>query len=212
MRLAAKLAAVLALALAPVLAPVPAPAGAGAAKEPDAKLAECARIGDNMARLACYDRLAKRRGAAPGDGRDSAWIVQEEEVAGGPDNVYLHVNATAPVTVGWETALPELWLTCAGGVAQIYVNMGVFLHSEKVHLTIRLGRKRPLADTYPVSKDGKTAFLALGDGAAVIARGMAGHDSLGVRAQPYKQKPINVDFPIAGLDRELPALTEACGW
>ena len=185
---------------------------AAAQAQEDRDLKRCAKIGDNSTRLSCYDRLAKKRGVAPEEDRDSAWVVQEQAGGGGGKDVFLHVKATKEISSGWESAVPELWITCSGGAAQVYLNVGVFLHSELIRVVSRLDKQRSINDTYTVSQDGKIAFLAIGAGAASVAKSMAKRKRMAVRVQPYKQKMLNIEFPLTGLDEALPPLAEACGW
>lgn len=194
--------------LAGVTVPVVAEEGE---KEKDRELGACAAVKGELMRLACYDKLAKKRGVAVESAQKAgagSWEVQTET---NPMDDSTIIVMALPATQGKSRygKTPTLILRCKSGDLVAYIQWFDYLGST-ARVTHRIGKTEPRTMTWGMSTDSQATFYP---GAAKgFIDEVAATDTLVAEITPYSESPVTAVFKVEGLKKLLPDLKEHCPW
>jgi hypothetical protein len=192
-------------------------AGAEALKEIDAKkMLTCAAKSNSLERLACFDDLAKTAGPIQEQQSDTVgrWTI-ETNVSKFDDTKSVLLSLTANEKInGWlgKSHLPQLNIRCRERKAEAYIDFGMSPATEPelydgATLQFRIDKQPLFKAIATKSADGNTLFLK--DPTSFIKRLLKAEHLL-VRFIPYTSSAQETTFSIAGLEKVIAPLTEAC--
>ena len=194
-------------------------AGAQALKEIDArKLLACAAKSNSLERLACFDDLAKTAGPLQEQQSDTLgrWTI-ETNISKFDDTRSVHLSLIANEKInGWlgKSYLPVLNIRCRERKAEAYIDFGMSPVVEPelydgATLQFRIDKQPLFKAIASKSPDGNALFLR--DPVSFIKRLFKAEELL-VRFTPFTSTAQETSFSIAGLEKVIVPLAEACKW
>jgi len=179
-----------------------------------ADLQKCARIDDDLARLACFDALHMRLqgppSVAPPVKGVGLWKVStERSKIDDSTAVTALLSASEPIGIRYKQATPTLVARCKEGELDFYISWGIFIGSNGHEVTTRLDAEAANSDTWDVSTDHTATFYA-GERKPWF-EALAGAKKLVVRTTPFGESPVITSFNVSGFANVRPALLKACG-
>ena len=176
---------------------------------------ECAEISDRNSRLACYD--AEYR---PSINRNtvSQWDTQTERSAIDDSvSVFVSVDSQEPIQGRFSRgkAPARLVMRCVENTTSLLFNFNdnhMTSHQQYGEVTLRIDDGRAFTRRMNESTNNRTLGLWSGGQSIPVIRDMFGADLLTVRATPFSESPITVQFPISGIEDAVAPLREACNW
>jgi type VI secretion system protein VasI len=192
-------------------------AWAEALKEVDSRnMLACAAKSNSLERLACFDDLAKTIGPIHEQQSNivGRWTI-ETNVSKFDDTKSVHLSLTANEKInGWlgKSHIPELNIRCRERKTEAYIDFGMSPAAEpelydSATLQFRIDKQPLFKAIATKSPDGNTLFLK--DPASFIKRLLKAEQLL-VRFIPYTSSAQETTFSIAGLEKVIAPLTEAC--
>ena len=166
----------------------------------------CVSIGDDVARLACFDTVFAS---------DGSWKLEETiDAMDDATTVVLSVTANSRLSCG-TLHRPVLALTCN---SQRRVTSLLLIHgcyappttSRSVIAEMRIGSGDASEYWFEVGVDSQT-FGRYSDASRLI-RSFFGAETLTVRFRPYQDNPVTMVFDINGTEEAVAPLRDACGW
>lgn len=207
---AARIAA-LALALTATLEAAPA-----SAAEPDRDLAKCAAISGSVERLACFDALAKQRGAVatskPVKSKGQWRARTSTSKIDDSKSVFLSVDSMQKLYKALGASTPTLWIRCLENTTSIYVDAKQYVTTQDVPVTYRIDKQKAETREFFISTDHEAFGLWRGGSAIPFIKRLFGRDTLLVQFTPYGESAATLEFPITGLEESIGPLAEACHW
>jgi type VI secretion system protein VasI len=194
-------------------------AGAEALKEIEArKMLACAAKSNSLERLACFDDLAKIAGPLQEQRSDTVggWTI-ETSVSKFDDSRSVHLSLAANEKInGWlgKSHLPQLNIRCRERKTEAYIDFGMSPATEPelydgATLQFRIDKQPLFKAIATKSADGNTLFVR--DPTSFIKRLLKAEQLL-VRFIPFTSSAQETTFSIAGLEKVIAPLTEACKW
>jgi type VI secretion system protein VasI len=194
-------------------------AAAQASKEIDArKMLACAAKSNSLERLACFDDLAKTLGPIQEQQSNTVgrWTI-ETNVSRFDDTMSVHLSLTANEKInGWlgKSHVPVMNIRCRERKTEAYIDFGMSPAAEPelydgATLQFRIDKQPLFKAVATKSPDGTTLFLK--DPTPFIKR-MFKAEHLLVRFIPFTSSAQETTFSIAGLEKAILPLTEACKW
>lgn len=175
---------------------------------------ECASISNDQRRLACYDAeyrpTAERKTV-------SEWVVSEQtSPIDDSKTVVLRTSAMEPVAGRFRRdSRPSLILRCHENTTVMYMSFDAH-HMADIQgygrVTLRIDQQNAVTRDMLASTDSKALGLWNGGRSIPVIRSLFDADVLTVRATPFSESPITVQFPISGLEEAITPLREACNW
>ena len=176
---------------------------------------DCAAIGDNTRRRACYDMEYK---PATARSVSTKWVVSES-VSKIDDyktvTLYLTSDDKFAGRYSRESASGNLVVRCMENTTSAYFSMGDhFLADVQGYgrVTYRIDDAQARTEGFSESTDNKALGLWNGGRAIPFIKRMMEGDAMVVRITPFNQSAITTNFTIAGLTEAVAPLREACGW
>lgn len=179
------------------------------------EIAKCAAQAADAARLICYDTLAKNLGVdkpktTSGKGAGKWQVSVEKSPIDDSTNVYMRVQAEAPVGTGYKRAHPSLFIRCMENNTSSFINWGMFLGTDETRVLTRLDSNAAAERNWSISTDRKAVFRP-GDNVA-WAQELMRYKKLLVQVTPYGESPVMATFDLTGLSEAIKPLREACHW
>jgi len=186
---------------------------AGQDEEIKKALATCAALGNETARLDCFEQLTRAVTQIPfkpleprvskfkGSAEPGKWKV---EVSTNP------VDDSKSVALGLvdDSDVMQLVLLCQHAKAEVYVNAAKYLGERGVQVLARFGEAKPETKRWSVSRNGRVASLP-GDAAPFIAR-MLTAQRLVIQIDPSSDSPITAVFKLGDLPNVVTPFKETC--
>ncbi|PSU73173.1 hypothetical protein C9J22_04340 [Photobacterium phosphoreum] len=179
----------------------------------DKDIAKCAVIDGDLARLECYDKIAKQNNL---DGRQIETITTKGV---GDWNVSTDVNPiddskTVTLILNANSGKSKwgkpiyLVARCQSNKTNVYINWGEYLGREAIVLT-RIGNNKANTSKWGISTDSKATF---NNKPITFLKTMSKSNKLVAQITPYNESPVTAIFDISGLDNALKPLRETCNW
>ena len=175
--------------------------------------AKCAIVEGDLARLECYDELAKNNNL---DGRQVKPTSIDDK---GKWNVSVDVNPiddSKTVTLildsnGKNTRYrrpPYMVVRCKSNETNLYIGWSDYLGSKADILT-RVGSNKANTSRWTLSTDKKASFHPK---PIPFIKEMLKSNKLIAQVTPYNESPVTAMFDTSGLNNVIKPLQETCGW
>jgi type VI secretion system protein VasI len=179
--------------------------------ESPSSLGACAAVQGDLARLQCYDDLARKTGVSP----------KEEPAAGSDWKLYTETNPvddskTVILSVVAKNARSKfgqpftLNLRCMSHKTAAYINWNEFLGEDETKITSRFGQNQATTQSWPLSGNKQASFVP-GDSVQFIKR-LAHANQFIAQVTPYNESPTTAIFNTSGLTDAITPLAATCGW
>jgi type VI secretion system protein VasI len=222
--------------LAPALlfAVLSSPALAQADSDLGAELKICADNTDDAARLKCYDALAAVPPSpsvaeassssvpapppAPTPVRNDWTVSFDKSKIDDSKAVYLAVFSAEPVPQRFGNGQnAQLTIRCLENTTALYIIFGgAFMASSEYDnygdVTYRVDDRPAVKKGFNNSTDNQALGLWSGGVAIPMIKQLFGGTKLVVRAVPYNESQVELEFPISGLEDAVKPLRETCKW
>ena len=134
------------------------------------------------------------------------WKLQESTSAvDDSKTVYL----TLDVDNQFKGEKTTLSLRCKEGETEAIVDLETFLSTGEVKTTTRIDKEKAEIESWLISSNFKALFHPK---PMEFIKSMIGHNKLLFQVTPYSKDPVEMTFSIAGLDKVVGTLQEACNW
>lgn len=174
----------------------------------------CVDISDDERRLKCFDlEFRKTRDVS---GRAEWTLIEEKSRIDDSTNVFLHVKSLEPISRrfgGQDSA--SLWISCRENSTDLYINFAQnFMsdHDGGGRVITRIDQKPARTISMQVSSNNEALGLWSGSTSIPFIKSMLGGETMFVRATPFSESALSMDFPIAGLEDAIEPLRAACKW
>lgn len=110
--------------------------------------------------------------------------------------------------------LVKLILACNDNATALWIHFGgVFVTSNSVYGTVQYRLDKQPAQSTELDASTDNEHLGLTGGRAIrFIKGLLGKTRLFVRATPYNQSSVDINFPLKNLAELAPQLRKACNW
>lgn len=205
------------LILAALLAASSAQADQGTAGGLRKGVAECAIVDGDLARLECFDVLAKRHQvdgpqrteSAAGHGETGKWkVVDTTNPIDDTRAVQLILESDSGVS-RWGKPI-VLVLRCLSDTTDLYIRWNGYLGRDSTMVTTRIGSLRAETRSWGLSTDKQSSFHPRSPIATI--KTMVDHGTLLAQVTPYNENPITATFDTSGLGAAIAPLRETCKW
>lgn len=185
----------------------------------DDPLAACAKVDNDLDRLACYDRLSGRTPAvtvaatSPGE-----WYVQTEKSTITDDtDVTLSVESAEDASCRFlSSGKATLFVRCHENATALVIHTGCHMTSSEYDdygdVDIRLDSERARTVSMTESTTNEALGLWNGGSAIPLIKQIFGKQKLLARVRPYAANQITFSFNVTGLQEAIAPLRKACGW
>ncbi|WP_414475903.1 type VI secretion system-associated protein TagO [Microvirga sp. M2] len=174
----------------------------------------CAALSEDKVRLECYDLVHRKTAKVT---NASKWqVVEEKSRLDDSREVALSVASVAAIRGKYgQEKYGTLVIICRERATHIYFAFGDHFMSSlgsAGRVSTRVDTNTP--KTLPMRESNDHSALGLWERSSAIPfiKDLFGGKSLYVRAVPYNESAIELDFPIAGVEDAIKPLREACKW
>lgn len=176
---------------------------------------DCAELRHDEERLECYDLLFKKSPIAHSN--VSHWQIRSEKSRiDDSTNVFLRVDSREPIISRYgEKVRPILYIMCRENETNISIWFGGYFMSDiqgKGDITYRIDDHSAKRKKFRESNNNEYLGMWSGHTAIPFIKEMFSGANLFVRAIPFSDSTLNIDFPIYGLKEAIKPLREACHW
>ena len=180
----------------------------------EAAEAKCSQVKGDLARLECYDTLAKKlnvgkkTSSTPQSVGTGKWEV---EVETNPVDDSKTVTAYLAADSGknrWNRPVVAI-ARCQSNSTDFFISWGDYLAGDGADVLTRIGSNPATTEEWSLSTNKKATFK---EKPITFLKKMAKEDKLVTQVTPFNQSPVTAIFDIRGLDEALKPLREACNW
>lgn len=178
------------------------------------ELAVCAAEKNSVKRLACFDALADKHGAAPATQPTTAagagkWKTSTTTDPMTDKSVYVAKLSADSGRSQFGGAI-GLTVRCRNNKTELYIDWQDFLGLDRTPVTYRVGKQAARTSDWPLSTDNKATFFP-GSPVAVLKEIMQ-VDSLVANTTPYSESPVTAVFNTTGAASALADIRKGCNW
>lgn len=175
---------------------------------------ECVEISDDQRRLSCYD--AEYQPAVVSQSVSEWQVSEEASLIDDSKTVVVKTMSLDEISdrVG-RSSHANLVLRCHENTTSMYMTFAgnhMTDHQQYGRVVTRVDQTDAVNYSMSVSTDNRALGLWSGSRSIPFIRSMFESETLTVRATPYSESPITVQFPISGLEKAVEPLREACNW
>ncbi len=175
----------------------------------------CASIRDDAARLECYDLVFKKSYSRSTE--TAKWdVVTEISKIDDTKNVHMVVDSREPFIGRFGQEMRgTLYIMCRENETNLSIWFGGYYMSDHRgggEITYRI-------DVLPAAKarfleSNNNEHLGLWSGATAVPfiKKMFSHDNILIRATPFSDSSVTMEFPITGIEDAIAPLRDACHW
>lgn len=179
----------------------------------ETRFSTCAILEGDLARLECFDTLARDSGL------DGPQPVDTNLSGVGDWNVNVEINPIDDSTTVTLILIAEsgqstfgrpigLIARCRSNETDVYINWNDYLGSEARVLT-RVGSRTAQTSRWSISTDNEATFHPR---PIVFLRELLEVDRLVAQVTPYNDSPVTAIFNLAGIANAIQPLRETCEW
>jgi type VI secretion system protein VasI len=176
--------------------------------------AKCTTIEGDLARLNCFDNLAKEKKlngpqaqATTVKGKGMWSVRVDKNPVDDSKKVTLVLDAKSGKS-NWGKSV-FLVIRCKSNKTEMYINWQDYLGSE-AHVLTRIGSKKAKTKEWGLSTDSKATFHPRGT--IGFIKEMMTANKLLAQVTPYNDNPITAIFDTKGLINAIKPLRETCHW
>lgn len=184
-----------------------------------ASIDDCIRIENDLDRLACYDKAAGRTPKSERVAAASpAWAIRKEtSKLTDRTNVYMAVESEETIDCGWNRGKKiRLIVRCRENTTALIFHTGCHMTSSRYNdygdIILRIDREKAQTVRGNESTNNRSLGLWNGGSSIPIIKQMFGKEQMIVRMTPYGENPFTATFQIAGLEKAISPLRQACSW
>ena len=187
--------------------------GSFASDVPGKAIAKCAVIEGDLARLDCFDQLAKAHKlngpqSQPVNVTDTGgWVVSQDQNPVDDSKTVILINR-AKSGVGRYGDPVTLLIRCKSNSTDLFVNWNTYLGSE-ISVLSRVGAEKAESEEWDLSTDKKATFHPA---PIPFIKSILTNEKLVLQTTPYNENPITAVFDTRGLNNAIKPLREVCGW
>ncbi|MDO6459635.1 type VI secretion system-associated protein TagO [Granulosicoccaceae sp. 1_MG-2023] len=178
-------------------------------------LSRCAQTDGALARLECYDQLAKKHELnkpqpASGDDGSSigAWETTHKVNPIDDTETVVLTQSSSSERTRYGRA-PTLVIRCKSNKTEMYVNWADYLGS-KARVLERLDKETAQTSAWSLSTDHRATFYP---GSPIRRlKQMADGSTYVLQVTPYNESPVTAIFDMNALSEALTPLRKACNW
>ncbi|WP_417618347.1 type VI secretion system-associated protein TagO [Oceanisphaera sp.] len=180
---------------------------------PSNSIAQCAMIGEDLPRLACYDQLAKTLGvngrhamkARAGD--TGKWVLDKQK---NPIDDSRTVTLTLKADSGGSRFGKPITLVarCHSNKTEVLINWRAYLGSE-ANVTLRIGDGDASTSRWELLSDRQASYHST---PIKMLKDLLAADKMVAQVTPFNVSPSIAIFDTSGLDQAIKPLRETCGW
>lgn len=179
----------------------------------DKEIAQCAAVKGDLARLDCFDQIAKKNQLhTPQPQQTDVTDVGDWNVSDtiNPIDDSRTVTLILKAKSGKSKWNKSIYLVarCMSNTTNLYINWNDYLGSKAIVLT-RIGDNKAVTSPWSLSTDKKATFHTK---PITFLKGMSKSDKLIAQITPYNENPVTAIFDTAGLENALKPLRETCNW
>ncbi|MBC6438052.1 MAG: hypothetical protein GDA52_07920 [Rhodobacteraceae bacterium] len=145
----------------------------------------------------------------------SNWTVSTEtSPVDDSTNVFLRSKGSEIRDRFGNSKSPVLWIRCMEGQTDFWIWFGGHFmvgRGDKGVVTYRIDSQPAVTRRFVESNDNEYLGLPNNRGIEII-KSMFGHETLFVRATPNSEWPLNMTFPISGIEDVIAPLRQSCNW
>jgi type VI secretion system protein VasI len=177
---------------------------------------DCARISNDLDRLACYDKASGRTPKLESVNVESAWRVEvETSKMTESKDVYLTTSSVDRVTCRSRQQQVGLVLRCKEGKTSLFIPAdGCHMASSEYHswghVTYRIDAEKATTVRMNASTDHSSLGLWSGESAIPVIKKLFGKSTLLIRMTPYSESPVTATFNVIGLENAIQPLRQSC--
>lgn len=157
--------------------------------------AECAAIGGDTERLACYDGVFRTEGNLPD--AMSVTLESEQLIPARPSG-----RAPATITVACQADVLQVAFRFAGNTMS---SLG-----RDIGMTVQVDLARSRSSTLPVNEDNTAVLIDNTADARAFLEGLNGATNLTVRVTPASTRSLSVRFRVDAFAQDVGAVMAAC--
>lgn len=179
----------------------------------ESEFSKCSRIQGELARLSCYDELAKSNDIShptpqiSDSDKHGKWLVTTEANPVDDTQTAIAILTADSGTNKWGKSITFV-ARCKSNQTEAYINWDDFLGHDASVLT-RIGSEKAKTNNWDLSSDYKSTFSRQ---PVQFLKGMLKSNKLLAQITPYNDNPITAVFDITGFDAAVKPLRELCKW
>lgn len=177
------------------------------------EIAKCAAIKGDLARLNCFDKLAKDNNLT-GNKSTSAKIAGKGKWEVSTKTNPIDDSKTAILFLEADSGRGKygdkvfLVARCQSNKTELYINWNSYLGRE-AHVLTRIGDNKASTSKWGISSDSNASFKSR---PIPFLKAMMKENKFVAQVTPYNENPITAIFNIAGLENAIKPLRETCNW
>jgi type VI secretion system protein VasI len=185
----------------------------------DREIAKCAAIANSIDRLTCFDDLAKTNGLSEpivSTASSGEWKVRTEtSPIDDTKNVFLSLESATEFPDRYsKPKRATLLITCRENSTDLFLVFGGMFMADSGgfgQVTYRIDKKR--AKTKEFTESTNHEALGLWNGSGIpLAKELIGSTTLTIRATPFNESALTVEFSTTGLAEAIRPLRQSCTW
>lgn len=181
------------------------------------EIRECATISEDLDRLSCYDKAVGLTPKVEEFTTSGSWSLSKKKSEfKDTTDVFLSVETEEPLTCGmFDKSRAVLLLRCMENTTSAMLITSCHLASGFQgygDIEYRVDEKPSRKKSFEASTDNTSLGLWSGGSAIPFIKELLGGKEIIMRFTPFSESPTTAKFDISGLDKNISALSDACGW
>ncbi|KAB7619428.1 type VI secretion system-associated protein TagO [Alkalilimnicola sp. S0819] len=178
------------------------------------EIAKCAAENGDLARLACFDAIAEKRGLAGPQAQPTnvsgtgKWQVSAKTNPVDDSKTVTLVLKADSGQSRWGRPVAII-ARCQSNKTELYISWNDYLGSSASVLT-RIGSNKAITKSWSLSTDSQATFHPRGT--ISFIKEMMSANKLVAQVTPYNESPVTAIFDTSGLENAIKPLRETCNW
>lgn len=190
-------------------------ASAFAADVPGQDIAKCAVIEGALARLECYDSVAKKNKlngpqSQPVDGKavNSRWLA-DVKINPIDDSKTVTLVSEAVSGISRRGYPVYAYIRCKSNETDFFINWNDYIGGDEPAVLSRIGNAQAQTSKWDISTDNETTFHPQ---PIPFIKSLLASDKLILQVTPYSESPVTVIFDLTNLSESIKPVRDTCKW